>query len=153
MRFEMEQALSGKLRQSGLPAWPSGSLYARSRFAGGNWDSAYQVLRADSVDAVVVVALRGEERSVYALPQRVETYQRQKLEGYVRETQQEAAVPATVSNTKYLWECNTYNLLSRELLSTLQTESNAEGMMRELATENGQVIAGHLLAAGIFRKP
>ncbi|RYZ19252.1 MAG: hypothetical protein EOO16_20430 [Chitinophagaceae bacterium] len=153
MRFEMEEELAGKLRQSGIPAWTSGSLYARNRFAGSSWDSAYQILRADSVDAVVVVALRGEERSVYPLPQRVETYQRQRLEGYVHQAQQEVAVPATVTNTRHLWECNTYNLLTRELLSTLQTESYGQGPMRELTTENGRIIAGHLAAAGIFRKP
>lgn len=153
LRVLMEGQVAEELRKQGVRAWPSAVLYGRTQFAGASWDSVYQRLRADSVDAVIAVVLRGEVHGAQtlSLPQRAEHYQQWRFEGYLRQAREEAVIPSTVAYTNRSWECTTYNLANRELLSTVQTESFDPGSLRQLATDYSRLLATHLLATGVLR--
>ncbi|RYY38529.1 MAG: hypothetical protein EOO08_14145 [Chitinophagaceae bacterium] len=152
LRVPMEQHLADDLRTMGFPAQPGSVKYASVHLAAMSRDSAYSVLRSDSVDAVVTIVLKAAGREVLPVEQRSAQYQQWQFPGYYHKVESEAAIPETVTFMHRYWESNTYNLLTRELLATLQTESFDAGSAAQSAHEYGKLVSTHLQAAGVFRR-
>jgi len=145
IRERMEQHIVGDLKDLGYDAVCSCDEYNPKAFENMSEKAAIAKLRSSGVDAVLTVTLLDKEKEKYYVPGRMTyspyyvsynrfygyshtIYQRIYSEGYY------------VTNTKYFWESNLYDLASNSLLYSVQSQSFDPASTESLSHEYGQMI-------------
>ncbi len=145
LREKMEEHIVGDLKDLGYNAVCSCDEYNPKAFENMNEGQAISKLRNAGVDAVLTIVLLDKTRERYYVPGRVNyspyavyhnhfwgyyrtMYDRIYTEGYY------------VTDTKYFWESNFYDLTSDELLYSAQSQSFDPASAEALGHQYGQMI-------------
>jgi hypothetical protein len=157
LREKMEEHIAGDLKDLGYNAFCSCDEYNPKAFENMTEEQAIAKLRNSGVDAVLTVVLLDKTRERYYVPGRIyyspysvyynrfwgysrTMYNRIYTEGYY------------VTNTKYFWESNFYDLDSNTLLYSAQSQSFDPESAESLGHEYGQLIIKDMAKNNILIK-
>ena len=113
-------------------------------------------IKDNGFDAVITIVLLNKERERYYVPARITyspyiIYQRH-FRGYYSTIYGRIYTQGYYTiNTKYFWESNFYNMESKELLYSVQTESFDPDSAASLSQEYGQMIVNDMAKEGILK--
>lgn len=118
--------------------------------------TALEKLKSSSIDAVITITLLNKEKESRYVESQLRyspTYYSGKFWGYRTILYRRIYEPGYyVTNTKYLWESNFYDMNTQKLLYTVQTQTfdpvNAESMGHQY----GQTIVKHMLKQKLLMK-
>jgi hypothetical protein len=156
LREEMESHLQGGLKDLGYNAVSSIKLYGPTSFVGMNEDTLLSKIKNDGIDAVLTIVLLDRKKEKNYVPGRVYfspfysyhnrfgpyygiMYERIYSPGYYEST------------TKYFWESNIYDLKTKQLLYSVQTESFDPDDATALAHRYSKVIINDMKQKNILR--
>jgi hypothetical protein len=151
LREEMENHMTGDLRSQGFNAISSYATYGPHGFDNMDSLSVYNLLRKDSVDAVITIVLLDKEKEKYYVPGRVyySPYapHQNRLWSYYYNMQMRIDEPGYYQEyTKYFWESNFYDLPKKQLIYSVQTQSFDPSSAQSLAHEYGKMIVDNMIA-------
>jgi hypothetical protein len=157
LREKMENHLVGDLAEKGYTAISSLKEYGPKSFENMTENSAVEKLKASGVDAVITVVLLDKQKEKYYVPGRVYytpyTVYHRRFWGYYSTIYERVYTPGYYQeNTKYFWESNFYDLESKALLYSVQTESFEASSTERLAHEYGQIIVTDMVKKGLVKK-
>ncbi len=156
IREKMEQHIVGDLAELGYDAVCSCDEYNPRAFEGLAEKEAIAKLRNSGVDAVLTVTLLDKEKEKYYVPGRV-AYSpyyiyHNRFYGYYRTMYERIYTPGYfVTNTKYFWESNFYDLESNTLLYSVQSQSFDPASTENLSHEYGQMIIKDMVKNQVIR--
>ncbi|HEY8659812.1 MAG TPA: hypothetical protein VIL78_12300 [Hanamia sp.] len=156
LREKMENHLVGDLETRGYQAISSLKEYGPKSFENMKEADALDKLHNSGVDAVITIVLLDKKRERYYVPGRVyyspyTIYQR-RFWGYYSTIYGRIYSPDYYQvSTKYFWESNFYDMDSKELLFSAQTESFDPESAASLANEYGQMIVNEMAKKGIIK--
>ncbi len=156
LRAQMESHLQDDLRELGYNSESSIKLYGPKSFEGANEDALLSKVEGDGIDVVLTVVLLDRKKEKHYIPGRVYfspyysyhhrfspywgvMYERIYTPGYYQ------------SSTKYFWESNIYNLKTKQLIYSVQTESFEPNETTALAHRYGKVIINDLKQKNVLR--
>ena len=156
VREAMENHLVGDLTEQGYTALSAYREYGPKAFENMKEADVLSKLRNSGVDAVVTIVLLDKKREQYYVPGSVyytpyTIYQR-RFWGYYTTIYERIYTPGYYQvDTKYFWESNFYDLGSRELLYSAQTESFDPNSTGILAHEYGMILIKDMVKQGILK--
>lgn len=156
LRESMENHLVEDLQNRGYHAVSSLKEFGPQFFQNIQEPEALDKIKGYDIDAVVTVVLLDKERERYYVPGRIyyspyAIYQR-RFWGYYSTIYGRIYTPGYyISNTKYFWESNFYDIESKGLLYSVQTESFDPSSAATLAHEYGQLIVKDMAKKGIIK--
>lgn len=153
----MENHLVGDLMDLGYDARSALQEYGPKAFEKMNEDSAVAKLKAGGTDAVITIVLLDKEKerryvpvNLYYSPfgyyyyqfgpYRMALYRRINEPGYY------------VTDTRYFWESNLYDMKTQKLEYSVQTQSFDHSNTAVMAHEFGQLIVKNMLANNVLEK-
>lgn len=146
IRENMEEELVSGLKNLGYDAVCSCDEFGPKSFEKMKEDDALAKLSRGGIDAVLTVVLLDKEKERYYVPGRVSytpyaVYHR-RFWGYYNTMYTRVYSPGYyVTDTKYFWESNFYNLANgEELLYSVQSQSFDPSSTKSLGHEYGQII-------------
>ena len=156
LREQMEGHLKGDLEEIGMNAVSSIKLFGPTSFVQMNEDSLLTQVQVDGIDAVMTIVLLDRKKEKYYVPGRVYfspfytyhsrfgpywgvMYERIYSPGYYQST------------TKYFWESNIYDLKTKQLIYSVQTESFDPDEATSLAHRYGKVIINDIKNKNILK--
>jgi hypothetical protein len=150
LQDRMENHLAGDLRDLGYNVVTSLSEYGPKAFDGMDEKAVMDKLQNSGIDAVITIVLLDKAKERYYVPSRIYyspyvIYYR-RFWGYYTTVYDRIYSPGYYQeNTKYFWESNFYEVTSRELLYSVQTESFDPSSAESLAHEYGRMIVKDML--------
>lgn len=147
---KMEAHIVGDLNALGYDAVCSCEEYNPKAFENMKEAEALQKLSGGNIDAVLTVVLLDKTKERYYVPGRVNytpynIYQRHWW-GYYSTMYGRIYEPGYYTeNTKYFWESNLYDLSTKQLLYSAQTESFDPSSAESLAHEYGKLIINDMV--------
>lgn len=157
-REKMENHLVGDLSGLGYTAVSSLKEFGPKAFKKMDEDAALDKLKSSGFDAVITIVLLDKTKEKHYVPGRVYfspyiIYQR-RFWGYYTTIYDRVYTPGYyTTDTRYFWESNLYDLTSKELLYSVQTESFDPASSESLAHEYGKLIVGDMVKHHILSKP
>ncbi len=157
MRAKMEEHLVGDLKALGYQAIPSLEKFGPKALSFRDEDSVVNELKNSGIDAVITIVLLDKEKERYYVPGVVNytpyaIYQR-RFWGYYRTMYGRIYSPGYyTSSTRYFWESNLYDLNSKELLYSVQTESFDPASLEGMAHEYGRLIVKDIVKKKVLNK-
>lgn len=155
LKEKMEEHVVGDLKNLGYDAVCSCEEYNPKAFENMKEDQALQKLSGSGIDAVLTVVLLDKTKERYYVPGRVyytpyNVYYR-RWWGYYSTMYGRIYEPGYYEeNTKYFWESNFYDMGSKELLYSVQTESFDPSSAESLSHEYGKLIVNDMLKNGVL---
>lgn len=154
-REKMEQHIVGDLKELGYDAVCSCDEYNPKAFEGMSEKQAIDKLRNSGVDAVLTVTLLDKEKEKYYVSGRNNYYPGNiyynHFYGYYRTMYQRVYSEGYyVTNTKYFWESNFYDLESNQLLYSAQSQSFDPASTESLSHEYGQMIIKDMVKRSVI---
>jgi hypothetical protein len=154
LREKMEAHLVGDLRDLGYNAITSISVFGPNAFTRMSEESALNYIREAEADAVITIVLldKYKERSYVSGRMRYGTpfnrfgtyystiYDRIYERGYF------------VTDTKYFWESNLYDMSTKQLLYSVQTQSFSPATSEALGHEYGKLIVNDMINKMVLNK-
>ncbi len=156
LRQNMENHLVGDLKDHGYQAVSSLSELGPKSFENMTEQEALDEINHYGVDAVLTVVLLDKKRERYYVPSRIYyspyiVYQRH-FWGYYTTIHSRIYTPGYyIQNTDFFWESNFYDMESRDLLYSVQTESFDPASAATLSHEYGKLIVDDLAKQGILK--
>jgi hypothetical protein len=157
LRSEMESHLVDDLKDRGLKAVSSMMELGPKSFAGLTEKQALERLQDRGADAVLTIVLLDKKRERYYVPGRVQftpyiIYQRH-FWGYYSTIYDRIYTPGYyMEDTRYFWETSLYDLKTRELVYTAQTESFDPASVSQMGHEYGLLIVNDLFRNNVLRQ-
>lgn len=156
LREKMEAHIQGDLQELGINAVSAMKLYGPASFGQTNESALFSKIEGDGIDAVLTIVLLDRKKEKYYVPGRVYfspfysyhsrfgpywgvMYERIYSPGYYQST------------TKYFWESNMYDLKTKQLIYSVQTESFDPDEATALAHQYGKVIVNDIKQKNILR--
>lgn len=156
LREQMETHLQGDLQSLGFNAVSAIKLYGPTSFEQTNEEAFLSKIQGDGIDAALTIVLLDRKKEKHYVPGRVYfspfysyhtrfgpywgiMYDRIYSPGYYQST------------TKYFWESNIYDLKTKQLIYSVQTESFDPDEATALAHQYGKVIINDIKAKNILR--
>jgi hypothetical protein len=157
LREKMENHFVGDLTERGFTAISSSNAYGPKSFENITEKGALAKLSSSEVDAVITIVLLDKKRERYYVPGRVyySPYNmcQRRFWGYYTTIYDRIYSPGYYEeNTKYFWERNFYDMESKELLYSVQTESFDPNSAESLAHEYGLIILNDMAKQGIIKE-
>jgi hypothetical protein len=155
LKEKMEEHIVSDLKTLGYDAVCSCEEYSPKTFENMNEGQALQKLSGTGIDAVLTVVLLDKTRERYYVPGRVyytpyNTYYR-RWWGYYSTMYDRIYEPGYYTeNTKYFWESNLYDVNSKELLYSVQTQSFDPASAESLAHEYGKLIVNDMVKNSVL---
>ena len=155
IREKIEQHIVGDLTHLGYNAVCSCDEYNPKAFDGMSEQQAIAKLRNSGVDAVLTVTLLDKTREKYYVPGRVYyspyyVYQH-RFYGYYRTMYDRIYSEGYyVTNTKYFWESNFYDMEKDQLLYSAQSQSFDPNSTESLSHEYGQMIVKNMVKNNVL---
>lgn len=157
VREKMEQHVLGDLREQGYNAICACEEFGPKAFENMTETEALKKLKDSDVDGVLTIVLLDKAREKYYVPGRV-TYSpyviyHHRFWGYYTTMHDRIYTPGYYeTQTKYFWESNFYDMGSKKLLYSVQTQSFDPTSTESLADEYGKLIVKDLVATNILSK-
>jgi hypothetical protein len=153
----MENHLVGDIRELGYNAVSSLKEFGPKAFDKMDEEAALNKLKNNSVDAVITIVLLDKEKerkyvpgSIYYSPY---GYYYNRFWGYRSTLYHRIYEPGYyVTDTRYFWESNFYDMSTQKLLYSVQTQSFDPASSESLAHEYGQLIVKDMVKNNIIRK-
>jgi len=157
LREKMENHFVGDLSEKGFTAISSLKAYGPKSFENVTEKEALDKLQNNEVDAVITIVLLDKKRERYYIPGRIyyspyTLYQRRFWRYYTTIYDRIYSPGYYQENTKYFWESNFYDMKSKELLYSVQTESFDPNSTESLAHEYGKMIVDDMAKNGIIKE-
>lgn len=157
LRQKMEQHMVGDLKGLGYNAVSAMDEYGPKAFRQQSESAVIENLNDHEIDAVLTIVLldKTKERnyipsSIYYSPYSL--YYR-RFWGYYTTMYDRVYGPGYyTTDTRYFWESNLYDVRSKELLYTAQTQSFDPPSSESLAHEYGKVIANDMVKKNVLNK-
>ncbi|MBI1781331.1 MAG: hypothetical protein HYR66_08170 [Sphingobacteriales bacterium] len=156
-REKMEEHLIGDLNEKGVSAVSSLKEYGPKSFEGMKEEEVLNKLQNSGVDAVLTIVLLDKQRERYYVPGRVYyspyvIYHRRFWRYYNTMYDRIYSPGYYQINTRYFWESNLYDLSSKELLYSVQTESFEPESAQSLGHEYGKLIVKDMFEKNVLAK-
>lgn len=157
MRAKMEDHLVGDLKDIGYQAVSSLNIYGPKAFAKKEEETVVNELKNSGVDAVITIVLLDKEKEKRYVPGEVYyspyfIYQRN-FWGYYHTMYGRIYSPGYyTTSTRYFWESNMYDLTTKELLYSVQTESFEPASLEIMAHEYGKLIVKDIVKKQVLNK-
>ncbi|HVZ56327.1 MAG TPA: hypothetical protein VG870_06675 [Chitinophagaceae bacterium] len=155
LQEKMENHMADDLRAAGFTVQTSMKEYGPKAFEGLGEAEVLGKLENSGFDAVITIVLLDKSRERYYVPSRIYYtpygiyYHR--FWGYYSTVYDRIYSPGYYQvNTRYFWESNCYDILSKDLLYSVQTESFDPASVDGLAHEYGKLIVKDLLSRQIL---
>lgn len=150
VREKMEQHMVGDLKELGYDAVCSCEEYNPKAFEGLSEKEAITKLRNSGVDAVVTVTLLDKQKEKYYVPGRITNspyyVHHNSFYGYYQTINERIYSPGYyVTDTRYFWESNFYDLVSNSLLYSAQSQSFEPASTESLSHGYGQMIVKDMI--------
>lgn len=147
---KMENHLVGDLQLLGYNAVSSLKEYGPKAFEGMTEQEAINKLKSSGVDAVITIVLLDKQKERYYVPGRLYYspygYYYNRFWGYRGTLYQRIYEPGYyVTDTKYFWESNLYDMKTQELVYSVQTESFDPVNTESQAHEYGKMIVKDMM--------
>ncbi|MFN8243677.1 MAG: hypothetical protein U0X40_06440 [Ferruginibacter sp.] len=157
LQEHMENHLVGDLQTMGYNAVSAFKEYGPKAFTSLNEDEAIAKLKNSGVDAVITVVLLDKQKekkyvpgNTYYTPYR---FYYNRFWGYRTTLYNRIHEPGYyVTDTRYFWESNLYEMDSQRLIYTVQTESFDPVSTDNMAHEYGQIIVNDMLKNAVIKK-
>jgi hypothetical protein len=155
IREKMEEHLVADLKELGYNVVCSCDEFNPKKFEDMTEKEAITKLSNSGIDAVLTIVLLDKTKERYYVPGRVYyspyyIYQN-RFWGYYRTMYDRIYSPDYyVVDTKYFWESNFYDLKTKELLYSAQSQSFAPSNTESLAHEYGQMIVKNMVKSNIL---
>lgn len=158
IRESMEQHIADDLKRLGFNAVCSCKEYNRKAFEGLNEQQVIEKLRSTGVDAVMTIAMLGKADEQYYIPPRSnvpagETPNNRFWDYYQSVHSLIGTQGYYVSNTKYIWESNLYDIASGKLFYNAKSSSFDPASADKLGHEYGQMIIKNMIKKKVLAKP
>jgi hypothetical protein len=156
VRSIMENYIVNDLKDRGYQAYSAFEEYGPKALQGMDEEQVKNKLVKEGVDAVITVVLLDKQRERYYVPGHVYyspymTYQN-RFWGYYRSIYSRIETPGYYQQTaKYFWESNFYDLHSKKLVYSVQTESFDPASAESMAHEYGKKIVQSLLDQNVLK--
>ncbi len=155
LRETMEHHLVDDLKALGYDAVCSCNEYNPKLFENMSEQQAIDKLRNAGVDAVLTIVLLNKTRERYYIPQRVQysafEYAQNRFWNYSRFMFDRIySDEYYVTDTKYYWESNLYDLAGNKLFYSAQSQSFDANSTNKLGHEYGQVIIKDLVKKNVL---
>lgn len=156
LRERMEQHLVDDLKKLGYDAVCSCNEYNPKLFENMNEQQAINKLRNEGVDAVLTIVLLNKTKERYYIPQSAQysafEYSQNRFWNYSRYMFERInSVEYYVTDTKYYWESNLYDLAGNKLLYSAQSQTFDPNSTDRLGHEYGQVIIKDLVKKNVLK--
>lgn len=157
IREKMEEHVVGDLKEMGYNAVCSCDEFSPKVFENMDEKDAVNKLNGGGIDAVLTIVLLDKSREKYYVPGKVYyspyfLYQ-SRFWGYYRTMYERIYSPGYyVVDTKYFWESNFYNLTSKKLLYSAQSQSFDPSTAENMAHEYGKMIVKNMEKNNIIVK-
>ena len=157
IRERMEKHLADDLKSRGYQAFSAYEVYGPKAFEGFNEKQANEKLAGDGIDAVITVVLLDKQKERYYVPGRMVftpyNYYRSHFWGYYSSIQYRIESPNYYEvTTRYFWESNLYDLNTKQLVFSVQTQSFEPASTESLAHEYGQKMMQSMEKNNILQK-
>jgi hypothetical protein len=150
-RQRMEDHLTGDLKKQGYNAASSLREYGPKAFRQLNEEAVPDKLQNSGFDAVITIVLLDKQKERYYVPGRLNYYHH--FWGYYTTIYDRVyAQGYYVTNTKYFWESNLFDVSSKELIYSVQTESFDPASSESLAHEYGKLIVKDMIKNQVLSK-
>jgi hypothetical protein len=157
LQVNMENHMVGDLRGLGYNAVSSFQEYGPKAFDNMNEESAIDKLKTNGVDAVLTIVLLDKQKESKYYPGNIYYspygYYYNRFWGYRTTLYQRIYEPGYyVTNTKYFWESNFYDMSTQKLVYSVQTQSFDPITSESLGHEYGQMIIQDMVKSNIVQK-
>jgi len=155
LQEQMENHLAGDLRALGYDAVTSFAEFGPKAFDKLDEPAAIEKLKKENIEAVITIVLLSKEKerkyvpaNIYASPY---GYYRNHFWGYRTALYHRIYEPGYyVTDTKYFWESNLYEMNNQQLLYSVQTETFESANAALLGHEYGKLIAKDMVKQGVL---
>ncbi|WP_276504701.1 hypothetical protein [Terrimonas pollutisoli] len=157
IRENMEDHLVGDLQNLGYNAVSALEEYGPKAFDKMDEEAALAKLNNSGVDAVVTIVLLDKEKEKRYVPGHINYspygYYYNRFWGYYGTMNRRIYEPGYyVTDTKYFWESNFYDMRTQKLLYSVQTQSFDPASSESLGHQYGLLIAKHMIKNGVVAK-
>jgi len=157
IREQMEMHLVGDLKSLGYHAVSSFTEFGPKAFDNLCEQDAVDKIKNSGADAVITVVLLDKSKEQYYVPARRSGYTRSvyynRFGGYFTTIYDRVYTPGYyVSDTKYFWESNLYEMAAKNLVYSVQTESFDPATSESLGHEYGKLIVADMVSKNILAK-
>lgn len=156
-RQQMENHLVGDLKNLGYNAVSALDEYGPKAFRDMKEDAVIDKLQNSSIDAIITIVLLDKTKERYYVPGHIYyspyvPYYRH-FWGYYNTMYGRIYTPGYyVTDTRYFWESNLFDVASKELIYSVQTESFEPASSENLAHEYGQLIVKDMVKKQVLNK-
>lgn len=155
IREKMEQHMVGDLKELGYDAVCSCDEYSPKAFEGLSEKDAIAKLKNSGVDAVLTVTLLDKQKEKYYVPGRIayspyNVYHNRFYGYYQTMNERISAKGYYVTDTRYFWESNFYDLDANILLYSVQSQSFEPGSTESLSHEYGKMIIKDMVKQSVI---
>ncbi len=154
---KMEDHLTGDLKNQGYNAISSLNEYGPKAFRQMSEEAVLDKIQHSGFDAVITIVLLDKEKERYYIPGHlyyspyVNTYRH--FYGYYNTIYNRVYTTGYyVTNTRYFWESNLFDVASKELIYSVQTESFDPSSSESLAHEYGKMIVKDMVKSHALNK-
>ncbi|MBS1528758.1 MAG: hypothetical protein JSU01_00500 [Bacteroidetes bacterium] len=157
LQENMENHMVGDLRSMGYNAVSSLQEYGPKAFDNMDEQAAMDKLKNSGVDAVITIVLLDKEKEKSYVPGHIYyyspySYYYRHFWGYHTAMYRRIYEPGYyVTNTRFFWESNVYEMNTQKLLYSIQTQSFNPSDSESLGHEYGQLIIKNIAGQGIFQ--
>jgi hypothetical protein len=157
VRERMEDHLAGDLKDLGYQAVSSLKEYGPKAFDNMDEKAALDKLRSSGIDAVVTIVMLDKTRERHYVPGYI-TYSPyaiyyNRFWGYYSTMYGRIYSPGYYEvNTRYFWESNLYDMSSKELIYSAQTETFDPASVETLGHEYGKMIVHDMIKNNVLIK-
>lgn len=154
----MENHFVGDLKELGYEAVSAQAQFGPKAFENMCEKDAVDKIRNSGADAVITIVLLDKSKEQYYVPAQRQVYPRsvyyyRRFGGYYTTVFDRIYTPGYyVTDTKYFWESNLYDMNTKELIYSVQTESFDPNSSESLGHEYGKLIVDNMVKKNVLVK-
>lgn len=157
LQEKMETHLVNDLKEMGYNAVSSLNEYGPKAFAGMEEAAAVSKLKQSGIDAVITIVLLDKQKEKHYIPGHTfyspYGYYYNRFWGYFGTLNRRIDEPGYyVTDTRYFWESNFYDMEQQTLVYSIQTRSFDPASSESLGHEYGQLIIGDMVKHHVLLK-
>lgn len=156
LQQKMEDHLTGDLQELGYQALSSLKEYGPKSFDKMNEEAAIGKIKNSGVDAVITIVLLDKEKERKYIPGNMYYspygYYYNHFWGYRSTLYNRIYEPGYyVTDTRYFWESNLYDMTTQKLVYSVQTQSFDPSGSESLGHQHGQLIVKKMVSENILK--
>jgi len=153
---KMENHLAGDLKNLGYNAVSSLQEYGPKAFDKMDEEAAIAKIKSSGVDAVITIVLLDKEKERNYVPSAIHYspygYYSNRFWGYRTVLYHRIYEPGYyITNTKYFWESNLYDMATQKLIYSVQTQSFDPNNSEALGHEYGLMIVKNMVKQNVLQ--